>query len=283
MIKNYHLQFSQSIRYLPIILLFILLCSCSTGNTPVYQLNITSNPPEGGSVNPTIGEYDEGSEVTINAVPNGNWMFVQWQGDHSGSQNPDTVTVNSDMAITAQFQIAELSDDQFTGTYLFTQLEPSTSVAGQLADGWLFDESQEFIVELMPNLAGSPNVRAFIASPLPEFGEFETVFPILFNIEEKSVTLENEVSIELYCEDESILHGPASSPNASSFDLTDDSQFTLVIRENSNSQCGIDPEDITFIATKVGSITVKPLNITNQSKYNDGKKNDERRTLPYID
>ena len=266
-----------------------MISSCTTGNKPVYQFNTSSNPPEGGSVTPASGEYDEGSELEITATPNGNWMFVEWQGDHSGSQNPDTVTIDSDKTVTALFQIAELSDDQFTGTYAFTQLAPSASVAGEFSEGWLFDESQVFTAELLLNPASSPNGRIFTASPLPEFGEFETDFPILFEIaqhpDSNSVTLETEVSIELFCDDdESIMYGPASMSNAGSFDLIDDSEFTLVISDNSNSRCDLDPDDITFQATKVGSkITGKPLNASNQSKYNNGGNNHMRRELPNID
>jgi len=280
-------QHSKASSYILFILLIIFITSCTTGNTPVYQLNTSSNPPEGGTVSPELGEIDEGTVVELTAVPNGNWRFIEWQGDHSGSQNPDTLTMDSDKSITALFQVAELSDNQFTGTYTFTQLEPSSSVAGEFSEGWLFDASQAFTAELLLNPASTPNGRVFTASPLPEFGEFETEFPILFNIAENpdsnSVTLETEVSIELFCDDESIMHGPAISANAGSFDLSDDSEFTLVIRENSNSQCDIDPEEITFSVTKVGSKgTGNHLNITNQSEFNHDKKNQMRRQLPAI-
>ncbi len=264
-------------------LLIMFITSCTTGNKPVYQLTTASNPPEAGSVNPAEGEFDKGLELEITATPNGNWMFVEWQGDHSGNQNPDTVIIDSDKSITALFQVAELSDDQFTGTYTFTQLEPSTSVAGELSEGWLFDESQAFTAELLLNPASGPNGRIFTASPLPEFGEFETDFPILFEIgetpENNSVTLETEVSIELYCEDISIMHGPATSSNASGFDLSDDSEFTLVIRENSNSQCGLVPEDIAFRGTKIGSIT-KSKSSNLSSHPADNNMNRKKRRVP---
>lgn len=287
--NNTYLQFSRSVRYVLFCLLIISISSCTTGNKPVYQLNISSNPPEGGSVSPASGEYDEGMEVEIAATPNGNWLFVEWQGDHSGSQNPDTVTIDSDKSVTALFQIAELSDDQFTGTYAFTQLEPSSSVAGEFSEGWLFDESQVFTAELHLNPASSPNGRIFTASPLPEFGEFETDFPILFEIEQhpdsNAVTLETEVSIELYCDDdESIMYGPATMSNAGSFDVNDDSEFTLVISDNSNSKCDLGPDDITFQATKVGSkIADKQLNLAKPFEDQSGKKNQMRREIPNVD
>lgn len=276
------------VRYLSCCLLVVLFAACITENNPVHQLSTSSNPAEGGSITPVAGEYDEGSELEIKATPNGNWMFVEWQGDHSGNQNPDTVTIDSDKSITALFQLAELSEDQFTGTYRFTQLEASTSVAGEFVDGWIFEASQTFTAEIVVNPVSTPNGRIFTVTPLLEFGEFDLEFPIHFEVNEnpaeKTVTLEEPVSIEVYCgdDDESIFYGPAPTGNASSFDLADDSEFTLVIRENSNSRCNLGPEDITFRVTKVGSKATinKRLNLTNQS--DNDNRNRIRMRLPNI-
>lgn len=80
-----------------------ILFSCSTENTPVYQLTTSINPAEAGSVSPTEGEYDEATEVTIMATPNEGWVFDNWQGDLSGFENPASLTMDSDKEITAFF------------------------------------------------------------------------------------------------------------------------------------------------------------------------------------
>jgi hypothetical protein len=93
-------------RKLSILFLFIsllLLTNCSTENTPVYTLSTNVNPSEAGSVNPSSGEYDEGTEVELTATPNEYWVFNGWQGDHSGNQNPASIVMDSDKSITAQF------------------------------------------------------------------------------------------------------------------------------------------------------------------------------------
>jgi PKD repeat protein len=72
-----------------------------------YILTISVDPPEGGSVtlDPAGGVYDEGTEVTVTAVPALGYEFSHWSGDASGSDNPITVIMDSDKAVTANFAV----------------------------------------------------------------------------------------------------------------------------------------------------------------------------------
>ncbi len=93
-------------RKLPVLFLLLslfLFTQCSTENTPIYSLTTNVNPSEAGSINPSSGEYDEGTEVELMASPNEHWIFNGWQGDHSGNQNPASIVMDSDKSITAQF------------------------------------------------------------------------------------------------------------------------------------------------------------------------------------
>lgn len=89
-------------RFLLFILPFIIF-SCSTENTPVYQLTTSPDPSEAGMIEPAGDEYDEGAEVTITATPNEGWIFDGWQGDLNGTENPQNLTMDSDKNITALF------------------------------------------------------------------------------------------------------------------------------------------------------------------------------------
>lgn len=68
---------------------------------------------------PVDGHYNQGTEVILTAVPQTNWHFVEWLGDVTGSANPMTFTVDSNMTVTASF----LSD--------FTQFTLNLTVDGQ--------------------------------------------------------------------------------------------------------------------------------------------------------
>ncbi|MCC5907248.1 MAG: hypothetical protein JJU13_13635 [Balneolaceae bacterium] len=90
---------------LPIIGALLLLGqSCSTKSTPVYQLNTSVEPSEAGSVNQSATEAEEGETITITAKANEHWVFDRWSGDHSGTDNPASIVMDTDKSVTALFE-----------------------------------------------------------------------------------------------------------------------------------------------------------------------------------
>ena len=62
-----------------------------------YSLTVTSG--EGGSVSSEGGEYEEGTEVTITATPDGCYSFTSWS---DGNTNPQrTLNINSCLLYTS--------------------------------------------------------------------------------------------------------------------------------------------------------------------------------------
>ncbi|MHC4888393.1 MAG: InlB B-repeat-containing protein, partial [Planctomycetota bacterium] len=74
----------------------------TSGNT--YTLSITA---VNGSVTrtPNQASYDSGTTVTLQALANTDYNFVNWSGDASGSSNPITVVMDSNKSITANFAV----------------------------------------------------------------------------------------------------------------------------------------------------------------------------------
>ena len=75
-----------------------------------YQYSLSLDATNGGievdttpQSLPWSGDYISGTEVTLEAMPDSTYEFTSWSGDLSGSENPTTVTVDSDMSITANF------------------------------------------------------------------------------------------------------------------------------------------------------------------------------------
>jgi hypothetical protein len=69
-----------------------------------YNGNVVSSPSginTGSSMN--TADFATGTNVTLTATPNSGGSFLNWSGDASGSTNPLTVALNSDMNITANF------------------------------------------------------------------------------------------------------------------------------------------------------------------------------------
>lgn len=80
--------------------------SVSTGESvPVYSVTVQNEPGTGGYtvLSPAGGTYEEGSVVTITAVPGDGYTFAGWSDGATGSVNPITITVNADISITASF------------------------------------------------------------------------------------------------------------------------------------------------------------------------------------
>jgi len=72
---------------------------------PTYDLTTQVSPPDGGSINPFEGTrtYEEGQKVSLTAMPSPGYDFESWSGDISSNSKEITVTMNSDMTLTANF------------------------------------------------------------------------------------------------------------------------------------------------------------------------------------
>lgn len=144
--------------------------------------------------------------------------------------------------------VAAIPQDQFVGSYTLTQDVPSASVAGAFANGWILEGSQTFTVDITVDPNNTLNGRVFTATPLAEFGVGSQTYPFAVALAndpaDNTVTLTGSVATGLTC-GIGIQYGPGAD-NQGSFDISDDSQYTLVIQENINSDCGLNPQDIPF-------------------------------------
>lgn len=72
---------------------------------PTYSLYVTSNADE-GAVSQSIQqlEYLSGTEVTLTATPEEGYAFIGWSGSIASSENPITVSVDSNMIVEANFE-----------------------------------------------------------------------------------------------------------------------------------------------------------------------------------
>lgn len=76
----------------------------------VYSLNISTEGSGTVSKDPSEAEYDYGTEVELTADPDSNWSFSNWEGDLSGTENPKTITIDSDKSVTAVFSSDSTND-----------------------------------------------------------------------------------------------------------------------------------------------------------------------------
>ena len=55
-------------------------------------------PAEGGT-------FEDGTVVTVTAIPDDGYEFKAWSGDMTGTDNPATITIDGDKSITAEFDL----------------------------------------------------------------------------------------------------------------------------------------------------------------------------------
>ncbi len=75
----------------------------SGGNsgTTTYVLSTKVNGQ--GRVSPSAGTYEQGTAVTLTATPASGWQFDNWSGAASGTNATISVTMNSNLSVTANF------------------------------------------------------------------------------------------------------------------------------------------------------------------------------------
>ena len=83
--------------------IFISCSSSSSHEEPVF-LQTTVTPANAGTVSPANGEFNPGDQVQLTATPNSNWIFKEWNGDHTGTANPASFTIRENMNIQALFE-----------------------------------------------------------------------------------------------------------------------------------------------------------------------------------
>jgi hypothetical protein len=115
------------------VLSFILVQSCSTDEeetiTPTVQTlepepepdpveySLTVSAADGGTVSTEGGEYveysltvEEGTEVTITAMPDEGHRFTGWEGNNSTNESL-TITLNADQTLRALFELILIDTD----------------------------------------------------------------------------------------------------------------------------------------------------------------------------
>ncbi len=132
----------------------IITANFKENNTDqTYELTVNTNGEGTVNIDPDQNEYDEGTEVTLTAMPAEGWHFDEWTGDRESTEEQITIVMDSDKQITAHFQ-----ENGTTETYELTvntngegtveinpdqnEYEEGTEVTltAEPAEGWYFEE-----------------------------------------------------------------------------------------------------------------------------------------------
>lgn len=117
-----------------------------------YTISSIASPSGSGVivVSPSSGQVLDGTSVTLFASPNGDYVFTGWGGSISGTENPKTVTVASDINVVANFTLKSYpltlsveGDGVISEREISTKTDYGSGTVVELtakpAEHWLFD------------------------------------------------------------------------------------------------------------------------------------------------
>lgn len=129
-----------------------VICSCTSENTeyltcsgyfhykqkPRYTITIHA---QNGTVelDPPGGVYNEGTQLTLTAIPDDGYRFTGWLGNASGTINPKVINVKSNREITAGFEpVTGINSREFDkqGVRLYPNPAKDNSFSLQLDNSW---------------------------------------------------------------------------------------------------------------------------------------------------
>lgn len=92
----------------------LLIFGCTNDPINEYELKISASPSEAGEINPSSGNYEEGTEITIRVSTNQYYEFDKWSGSWSGSENPLTITMDGNKTLIGYFKLQDSDGDGIT-------------------------------------------------------------------------------------------------------------------------------------------------------------------------
>ena len=107
----------KRISLLLTLLVFVISCSKEEPTPPPptkYNVSISLNPTEGGTVSPSGGQFNEGQTVSFTVTPSEYYIFKNWSGSDTSSNNPLSITINSNKTLTVNFEKKDTDGDGVT-------------------------------------------------------------------------------------------------------------------------------------------------------------------------
>lgn len=103
--------------------------------TPDTTLTVASNNPQWGNATPTNGTFAVGAGVQVTATANRYFTFAQWTGDLTGTNNPLSVIMNTNVSLVAEFREIVTSGHSTPFWWLATQGHTNDFENAELAAG----------------------------------------------------------------------------------------------------------------------------------------------------
>ena len=111
-----------------------------------YTLSTSVSPSGTGTVAPSSGTYNDGTEVALTATPAQGYVFDHWSGDATGTSSPITVVMNSDKSIVAHFEALPFTSDDGRVTFVLDNVDRTKEWPAELSGGRTPKAGYDFVV-----------------------------------------------------------------------------------------------------------------------------------------
>jgi hypothetical protein len=85
----------------------------------IYSLSVSVTPEGAGTIEPWGGAYTDGTTATITAENNSGHTFDHWSGDLTSSNSTETILMDGNKTVTAQFDVVHAIGDRYGGGIIF--------------------------------------------------------------------------------------------------------------------------------------------------------------------
>ncbi|MFO7882374.1 MAG: hypothetical protein R6U52_07545 [Kosmotogaceae bacterium] len=126
-----------------IVFIMFFLTGCpDTCQTPSYEITVTANPSDGGQVSGG-GTFEQGTDVTIVATANENWIFVNWTEE------------NIEVSDNNVYEFQATKDRDLSANFVQSEYQITVSASpldgGQVSGEGTFEDGSEVTVVATPN------------------------------------------------------------------------------------------------------------------------------------
>ena len=126
------------IKKITVSIFTILIFSCSSSSLDpevvINQFTATINSGTGGTVSTEGGTYDQGTVLSITASAIEGYVFSGWTGSTETS-NVINITLNKNITLTANFELIEVAETQYTATIIAGTGGTVSTPGGTLNEG----------------------------------------------------------------------------------------------------------------------------------------------------
>jgi hypothetical protein len=204
-----------------------------------FSLSVSVDGEGSVEISPEQDRYEPGEEVTLTASPDEGWVFSRWQGDLSGSENPESLVMDENKSVTAVFSREEAPeasiDQQPEDTRAGETLDPAPAIRITSADG---DPVSGLSVSVSLNqnefmsgstLSATTNNQGVAAFDDLAISEADTGYRIIFDVDHNEVSDLESSSFDVTAADADASASSADVPDEG--EAGEETEITITLRD----------------------------------------------------